>query len=213
MNVIRLDAEREQLSDATLALLSVAGSASAEETARLIREGADVNAVVREDELWRGWTPLMLAAKSNKNSGVLQILMAAGANVNISNESGWTPLMAAALTNANPDVLKVLIAAGADVNAVDKYGMTPLMCAASNNLAVEILRVLVCNGADVNASVKSDGLFPGQTPLMLAAEKSSNTEALKFLLDSGADVSVRDANGKSALDYAEKAGKIEALKK
>jgi len=59
---------------------------------------------------------------------VVQVLIAAGALVNVDNKNdhwGTTPLHAAAHAN-QAKIVEALVAAGADVNAVDGGGKTPL---------------------------------------------------------------------------------------
>lgn len=64
----------------------------------------------------------------------------------------------------------------------------------SNSL--NALKFHISRGDDLNAR---DGF--GATPLILAA-KRKRSELFKLLLDAGADPTIRDLNGKNALDYA-----------
>ena len=136
---------------ATEKLLSVTGSprVSAGEITRLIKEGADVNAVGGD-----GWTPLMSAASSSSSPEVLQILIEKGARVNAASKNGTTPLMCAAAENSNSKILRALIEKGANVKAVDKDGKTPLMWAAEYNSNPEVLRILIVNGSVAAAKDK-----------------------------------------------------------
>jgi len=172
-----LGAQQETNKEATAKLLSIVSEASADEVARLIQEGANVNAVGEDD----GQTPLMIAALNNSNPDVLRVLIKEGADVNAG--CRWTPLMIAAENNENPDVLRVLIEGGANVNIATYDGWTPLMRAARDNKNPEVMRVLIEGGANVNA-VNEDG----QTPLMIAAYYNYNPEVSRFLIEGGADV-------------------------
>ena len=58
-------------------------SASVEEVARLIKEGADVNAANNS-----GSTPLILAAQYSSNPDVLQVLIDNGASIDIQDKKG-----------------------------------------------------------------------------------------------------------------------------
>jgi ankyrin repeat protein len=60
---------------------------------------------------------------------VVQLLLAAGANVNAAEQSGETPLYAAA-QGGHSQVMQLLLAAGANVNAADSSGWTQLYAAA-----------------------------------------------------------------------------------
>jgi ankyrin repeat protein len=84
----------------------------------------------------------------NKRAPDINILLAciaAGANVNASDNNGYTALMRAAL-NGHTEIARLLIAAGADVNASDNYGWTVLMCAVEYG-RTEIVEILIAAGA------------------------------------------------------------------
>ena len=87
----------------------------------LIDSGADVNKV----EARIGTTTALIAAVSEKNVKGVELLLDAGADPNIANNSGLTPLHYAANFNANYDIVKMLLASGADVFAKTKYGHIP----------------------------------------------------------------------------------------
>lgn len=61
--------------------------------------------------------PLYLAAGQNKNSAVIEVLLSAGANVNMKVELSLTPLHVATAYNEDPAVTETLLSAGADINA------------------------------------------------------------------------------------------------
>jgi len=79
---------------------------------------------------------------------VVQVLIAAGALVNVHNKNdhwGTTPLHAAAHAN-EAKIAEALIDAGADVNAVDANGNTPLLHTTFHK-ATAAAKVLTKNGA------------------------------------------------------------------
>ena len=118
-----------------------------------------------------GATPFFLAAKF-VNTPMLEVLLAGGADPDVTTEGGTTPLMAAAgLTQVqgpparrgeiarfktpwnNPDSFEAvtyLLGLGADVNAVNKAGQTALQGAAYMG-AEEVVELLVEHGADLDA--------------------------------------------------------------
>jgi hypothetical protein len=74
----------------------------------LIDAGADLNA--RDDN---GWTPLMVAARS-ETPEIVTLLIEAGADVNAMNDNGYTPLwFANPGFGSTPEIIKILKAAGA----------------------------------------------------------------------------------------------------
>jgi hypothetical protein len=86
---------------------------------RLVREGAEVNAV---DEY--GNTPLHLAAAKGHAEAV-EALARAGAELTAVNKAGDTPLDRAA-REGHAEAVEALARAGAEVNAVSSDGLTPL---------------------------------------------------------------------------------------
>ena len=107
-----------------------------------------------------GVTPLAAAALQGKVD-VIEVLVAAGADVDDPDQTGTTPLMVAAAQGHTPAV-EALIRRGANPNVQDRTGMTPLMAAASSGRA-DMVTFLIDKGADVNARDKQ-----GTTALMAA---------------------------------------------
>jgi len=66
------------------------------------------------------------------HKGIVELLIAAGADVNVKNQRGRTPLYDAAIWDRK-DIAKLLFDAGADVNAKDNDGKTPLDAAKEEN--------------------------------------------------------------------------------
>ena len=129
----------------------------------------------------RGATPLWVAAfemngapsliysvlPSFQNSSVevLQVLIAAGADVSLTTDDGTTPLMAAAglgkatytpreprgvRSHSAEAAVRVLVEAGAVVNTVNEADFTALHGATFRGLN-EVIEYLVLQGADINA--------------------------------------------------------------
>jgi hypothetical protein len=143
---------------------------------------------------------------------------------------GTGPLMVAAMRHDHA-AMQVLLANGAEVDLQNVFQMTPLMLAAgmsgtSRNiggappegdlqaLAIRTIDLLLDAGAEVNAQVLDSRTHTatlmsyvqgrdqeGRTALFAAAE-GGRDRVVKHLLARGADPKVRDAAGKTALDYA-----------
>jgi ankyrin repeat protein len=122
-------------------------------------------------------------------------------------QRGWigdTPLHWPA-HNGFVEIVEVLLDAGAiiDADEINCYGGKPLHWASEH--APETVDLLLRRGADVNSrNLKADSDFYGMTPLIMnATQKDDCAEVTELLLQAGADISAVDANGKTALAYAD----------
>lgn len=169
-------------------LIRAAQQDELEEVTRLIA-GRDVNLRDKSSH-----TTALEHAVRNANREMVQMLLAAGADVNAQNNAGETVLMMLD-DDATSELIWDLLNAGAKVNWKDKEGNTPLLEAAScNNL--ELLKTLLETGAEVNAKNKL-----GQTALMRAAGEGLINN-VRMLLLAGGDINARDKEGGNALFYA-----------
>lgn len=152
----------------------------------LIRAGADVN---RRNDV--GVFPLMLAC-GNGSGRMVETLLAARANPNLTLASGETAVMACARTG-NAAAVQAVLDAGADRDArTVGLGQTALMWAAAEGHA-EVVRTLIAAGADVNARTSS-----GFTPLLFAARRGDLGSAQR-LVASGARIDDRTPDGSTPL--------------
>jgi ankyrin repeat protein len=106
-----------------------------------------------------------------------------------------TPLMLAA-QYGHLDTVTQLIDAGAHVQLHEKGYYTALMLAAGNGHS-EVVRRL----ADAGAAVDDVEITRGWTALIWAA-KRGHVDTVRTLLELGADPAIRDAQGRSAIDWA-----------
>ncbi|KAF2820161.1 ankyrin, partial [Ophiobolus disseminans] len=80
----------------------------------------------------------------------VEVLLAAGANVNAINDRGRTALMCVSESRkASSEIIPVLVSNGADVNHVDKSGETALSLIAHFRW-IETVDFLLSNGADID---------------------------------------------------------------
>jgi ankyrin repeat protein len=181
-----------------------------------------VTAEPRQKNLYSGgFTPLLYATRQ----GCLEcaeLLLDAGAEIELTDPDGVTPLISAIL-NAHWDTAKLLLARGANVNKWDFWGRTPLYLAVDFNTvphggrpdrpslddttSVAMIDILLAAGANPNAQLK---LFPpyrslrmdrgadaildiGTTPLLRAA-RGADLAAIERLTRAGAllDLPQRD---------------------
>jgi hypothetical protein len=146
-------------------------------------------------------TPLM-SALDRGDAAKARELIAAGANVNVSDQHGWTALMRAAAAG-DASIVQALVVAGADVNARSKEGETALFPAAFLD-RVAVARELVHRGVDVKLSSQKR-----VTPLMEAAQHSPRV--VELLIGSGANVHAKDVLGETALMIAARAGRVDVV--
>jgi ankyrin repeat protein len=128
------------------------------------------------------------------DASIVEMLLDAGANVELTNSSGQT-VFNVAVGKEKADVVRLLASRKVDIHHRDQYGWTPILDATGFVPNAEILRILVESGANLK-----DTLSAGQTPLHLAAI-SSNPEILKILLEfhGALDLEKRDDDGETPL--------------
>ena len=201
----------------------------------LVDAGADPSAEMARGYEWAvaarpyGYTPLHTAAASNPVPGIIEALVAAGADVHGRNRDEETPLHAA-WENPNPAVVQALLRSGADPLARDERGRVadPTACANWNTPAFARLALPshfeLClaqgEGAEVNAR-DPDGYVPEErspnyrTPLFDAVFRPAlwnhyvgpwptrgNTPVIEALVRAGADLDQADGAGRTPLHAA-----------
>ena len=190
----------------------------------LIAHGADVDARSTHRDYQRhvtaegrpknmdsgGFTPLLYAARENCMACV-DVLLAAGADIDLPDPDGVSPLHVA-IMNANWDLAKQLITAGADVDQWDIYGEAPLFTAVglytrtdggrasidtpNETDGLSIVNMLLDAGANPNmqlffrpANVRGSTHTRGSTPLIRAAT-NGDLDMVQLLLENGADATI-----------------------
>jgi len=166
--------------------------------------------------IYAGDTALHVAAAGHRVE-IARILLATGAEVGAAlNHRRSQPLHYAADGclespdwNANRQVamIALLLKAGADIHAQDKNGATPLHRAVRTRCAAAA-RVLLEAGADARRNK------PGSTPFHLAVQntgrggsgaekaRAAQREIIGIFRDSGLQPTLRDARGRTVLDWA-----------
>jgi ankyrin repeat protein len=143
----------------------------------LLARGADVNAKKSGRE-GKGQSCLYIAIQNGFPS-VLEVLLAAKADVEVQDIGGVTPLLLAA-QKGDRQMVSLLLEHQARVNAKDQNDFTPLMGAIVNQHP-EIVKMLLAAGADVNAVNQE-----GKSVLGFAA-RAHPPAMVKMLLDAKAD--------------------------
>ena len=125
-------------------------------------------------------------------------MIAAGADVNKTENLGKTPLYEATIAG-HETIVGRLIAAGAAVNQANSSGDTPLLLAALQGHEAIVGRLIDAGAAVNQADVDGD------TPLSFAALKGHEA-IVGGLLDAGADVNKANKNGQTPLYRAAEIG-------
>lgn len=187
-----------------------------EEVQAIINKGFDVNKVNEN-----GKTPLIIAAKWNESSRVIDLLLKAGADGTIECPEGKTAYYYAnknkslsfsesvfklylamkggffyLVIHGSPEEIQKAIEEGSDPNMRIAGNRTALMNAATWNCNPEVIELLIDEGANVNA--RDD--FGGTA--LREASVGNNAEVVNLLLAAGADINSRDDRGMSSLMYA-----------
>ena len=142
-----------------------------------------------------GNTPWSVAI-DNDDWPIMQILLAAGVDINTRDTYGKTALCEAAEWG-DVKTIQSLVKRGADLNHINRHDAPVLLQALRWDVDDHLtpLKVLLADGADVNGK-DSDG----QTPLMRAAGNLS-PKAVRLLLAHGANINAQNSDGHSALWY------------
>jgi ankyrin repeat protein len=132
------------------------------------------------------FTELLFEAARRLHVGVIDLMIARGADVNAKDASKQTPLICAILATWREDseakeaMVRALLEAGAECDTPNEHGWTPLLLAAQEG-KVPVMKLLVERGANLEAED-----FDGRTPLSWAGW-NRNKEAVLYLLDQGVD--------------------------
>jgi uncharacterized protein len=145
---------------------------------------------------------LIAAAKAN-NVPLVRELIGRGGNVNAKDAIHDSAFLYAGAEGFN-EVLRLTLAAGADVASTNRYGGTALI-PASEHGHVETVRILIGAGVPVN-HVNNLGWTAMQEAVLLNSGGPRQQEVVRLLLEAGADPDIRDPEGRTALQNAERLG-------
>jgi ankyrin repeat protein len=149
-----------------------------------------------------GATALHWAAHWN-NLQIADLLIHAGADVNVTNELGVAPLSLACISGS-AEMVERLLDRDADANHALPTGVTSLMTCARTG-SVDAVRSLLDHGARVN---EQETVW-GQTALMWAIAER-HTDVVAALVAAGADIGHRTDRGFTPLLFAAQQGAVES---
>ncbi|MCG8340909.1 MAG: ankyrin repeat domain-containing protein [Cytophagales bacterium] len=136
-------------------------------------------------------TPLITVSAAG-NVGLMELFLAAGADVNKKDADGETALQSAAFLG-HTEAVKLLVERGATIDAADEDDRTALHDAASEG-HLEIVKFLVEKDANIEAANED-----GSTALLLAVGRG-HRDVVAYLLEEGAYIEVRDEDGYGVLE-------------
>jgi len=160
---------------------------------KLLQENVNINYIYKYGSNQRKKTPLMVAANRG-NLKALNLLLDAGANVNIQSDTFNALFLVRHNLLKSSLVLEELLKYKANVNYINKADMSVLHYYVK--YPFEFVKALLDGGAYPNYQNKR-----GQTPLIIAV-KWLNVAGVKILLESGANINTRNNKGLMALDIA-----------
>ena len=134
-------------------------------------------------------------ASAEGDADVVQLLIDAGADIEIKNSDGRCPLHNACEAGALDNV-KMLVRAGAGVNVTDNKGDTCLTVAAIFGHTETVRYLVGLPEVEIN-----HGAANNDTALHRAGQKAC-TDVVRVLIDAGADVEIKNAHGRSPLHCA-----------
>lgn len=151
---------------------------------------------------WRGFTPLMLAARQGL-AAIFKFLAEKGADTNTT-DSGSSTALHWATKGRHLALAEVLVDLQADLEATDASGLRPIHHAAMKG-DVAMLKVLLDANVDIESKTPRD-----KTALHIAAE-NGNRDSVEFLLSRAANTDQRDWGSETPLMNAIGAGNFEIV--
>lgn len=178
-------------------LLRAAADDDAARVGDLIARGADI-----ETRGEQGRTPLIAATK-NRAGAAARVLVDAGADVNAKDAIQDSAYLYAGAEGID-DILDLTLRHGADLGSVNRFGGTALI-PASERGHVDTVQRLIEAGVDVD-HVNNLGWTALLEAVVYGDGSDRYQQVVTALLDGGADPSIKDGNGRTALDNAETRG-------
>jgi len=195
--VLRRALDPTEITRPNAALLRAAERGDADEAARALRAGADIET---QDALQH--TALLLAVTEDRVD-VARLLVAMGADPDALDHQHDTPWLVTGVTGSVP-MLEALLPATPDLSIPNRYGGTSLI-PASERGRVDYVRRVLKTGIDVD-HINRLGWTALLEAVILGDGGSDHQEIVQLLLAAGADPSIADKEGVTALQHARARG-------
>lgn len=169
----------------------------------LIARGADKNA----QDNYFNWTPLYCAALGDYVDGV-NILLEAGADINLADSHGNAPVYTAA-QKGHTEIVQLLIDAGADMSVLSKESYIQPLNDIVEKGDTDMLKILL----DAGAMPRVEAGFRKLNPLHIAAQKG-DWEAAELLIKADRKLMfMEDRHGRRPYQHVKKNRKLKHLLK
>ena len=186
-----------EITDPDSTLLRAAAAGDADQVARALRAGAEVE---HRDPLGR--TALLLAV-THDHVDVARLLVIVGADPDALDHQHDTPWLVTGVTGS-VRMLEVLLPAGPDLTILNRYGGTSLI-PASERGHVHYVRRVLRTGIDVD-HVNRLGWTALLEAVILGGGGHDHQAIVRLLLAAGADRSIADRDGVTPLEHARTRG-------
>ncbi|MEH6826189.1 MAG: ankyrin repeat domain-containing protein [Motiliproteus sp.] len=187
--------------------LDVLLKAAEENTVEKLRIAVE-NGVPVDSRDGRSRTALLIATYHNSVEAA-RFLIGAGADVNAKDDLQDSPYLYAG-AQGKLEILKMTVSAGADLESINRYGGTALTPAAHHG-HVEVVRYMLTTNVDID-QINHLGWTAILEAVILGDGGPTYQRIVKLLVDAGADLSIRDNNGKTAMDNAQAKGYTQIIK-
>ncbi|KAJ6088408.1 Ankyrin repeat protein [Penicillium sp. IBT 16267x] len=149
-----------------------------------------------------------------ENEEMTAWLLDHGADPNNGCAIDLTPL-SCAVKSAPISVINLMLSRGGDV----QKGQVLHHAIERRSETIEVLKVLIENGAPINATMYQDHYpswrlfyFMGLGTALHKAAELGKVDVVRYLISEGADLSIKDANGRTAMECAQIRGQSEVMK-
>lgn len=193
----------------------------------LLAHGADINAVIRKEEVGISFDLLMpqegknilhkIAALKGDHVEIIELLLEKGIDIYARDKEGRQAIHEA-VRIGNIEIIKLLLQRGLDINSVDSANNTPMHVLLGDYFNYfpdisadeyrlyfrKLLDLLLEKGANIHALDNKKN-----TPLHMAAERGK-LDAIEWLIEKGAEIDALDEQGRTPLFQAVTWGEIPA---